>query len=301
MHEKRKRYAFYKWGFFALLVVLAAGVYVSYDYWVFKLLVSQHYVPVETLDTLYEDALGDAYSGDPLRDFDRMVISHTLRRIRRINGDKYTFLYAPKRSEVSQGPAQEVSRLAYAEALSVGVVYVRLADVSATTRAFLEDNREALAQYPSLVLDLRGNGGGRLTDFHRMAQMFVGQGNPIAYEHARWPLFSHTEYGRGTPVFAFGAILVLQDGETASAAEGLIAALSHNLPQVVTAGETTYGKGLGQVTLPLTGGFAVRATVLELEGPGGENLHKQGLAPDICAVFPSDAAAKTFARAWFGL
>jgi C-terminal processing protease CtpA/Prc len=58
-------------------------------------------------------------------------------------------------------------------------------------------------------------------------------------------------------------------------------ALSEHLPEVTTIGQTTFGKGTGQVTIPLTGGYAVRATVLRTYGPQGQCIHNVGIPPDI--------------------
>ncbi|MDR1914631.1 MAG: carboxy- processing protease, partial [Clostridiales bacterium] len=43
----------------------------------------------------------------------------------------------------------------------------------------------------------------------------------------------------------------------------------------------SFGKGIGQVTLPLTDGFAVKATVLLVSGPNDNSIHREGITPDV--------------------
>ena len=61
----------------------------------------------------------------------------------------------------------------------------------------------------------------------------------------------------------------------------MIAALKDNLPNVTLIGEKTFGKGIGQYTLPLKRGFAVKATILQWFTPKGLNIQGNGIEPDI--------------------
>lgn len=46
-------------------------------------------------------------------------------------------------------------------------------------------------------------------------------------------------------------------------------------------GETTYGKGIGQYTVPLKNDFYFIATMFDWETPNGTIIHKTGIEPDI--------------------
>jgi len=276
-------YTFFKVGFFTLLAVVIIGVYFSYDYWMFKLLISQHYAFTETLDTLFEDALGEGYPRGYFRDFDRMVIAVVTERIRGIDQDWYTNLRTPQRHRAIRETERADAQRAFYEALTDDTVYVLVPNISTGTRQFMVQNQDYLASYRNIVLDLRGNYGGLLLDFQRIASLFVERGNVIGHERTRLQLLSSTSRSRAPrsePAFDFDNIIILQDDRTASAAESLIMALTQNLDNVITVGDTTFGKGIGQVTIRLTGGYAVSATVLVVEGPDGEHVHNIGIPPD---------------------
>ena len=174
-----------------------------------------------------------------------------------------------------------VARTAAVQALSDDTVRLYIPNISAITRRFVFDHRDYLAGYSNLVLDLRNNSGGLLSEFHRIAGLFLDDGYVIAHEYTRLSFFTRTIYSRGDAFFDFDHIIILQNRNTASAAEGLILALTANLPNVITIGETSFGKGIGQVTLPLTGSYAVRATVMRLYGPNREWIHEIGIEANI--------------------
>ena len=277
----KKRYAFFKYGFFVLLALHLASMYVHYDYWVFRKLITQHYIFTDALDTLYAETIGAENFRGYGRDFDRMVAGVVTQRIRAINQDRFTYLYTPAQYQAAREGTRTRAQAVFYEAVTDQAVHLFLPNISTGTRQFVLDNREALAPYRYLILDLRGNYGGMLADFHRIAELFVGRDAVLAHERTRWSIFSNTITARRDAFFNFEGIIILQNGRTASSAEGLIQALQYNLDNVTTVGTNTFGKGIGQVTIPMTGGYAVRATVMQLEGPDGESIHRVGLPPDI--------------------
>lgn len=279
--RQRRRYNFFKYGFFVLLALLALGGYATYDYWVFRMLITHHYIFEEDLDTLYDQALRPENVRGHFRDFDRMVMAVVTQRIREINQDRFTYLYSPVERQVSRERERADARTIFFEPLTDEAVYLFIPNITGYTRRFVQQNRSELAQFPYLVLDLRGNYGGMLMDFHQIADLFVPRGASISYERTRWRIFTTQARGRSDPYFDFEQIIILQDQNTASAAEGLILALTDNLENVTTIGANTFGKAVGQVTIPLTGGSAVRASVLVVEGPAGQDIHNVGIAPDI--------------------
>jgi len=279
-----RRYRGFQVGFFSLLIALGFIVYFNYDYWVFKFLIANNYVFTEALDELYTQHIYEENRRSFHRDFDRMVISVVTQQIREINADRFTYLYSPQQHEAVREWEATVARRARIESLTEDTVLLYIPNMSLISSNFVYDNRQYLAGYRNLVLDLRGNPGGLLEDFHWMAGLFIGNRAVIAHETTRWRLFSRTiRTPRRDAFFDFDEIIILQNTRTASAAEGLILALQAHLPNVRTIGYTTFGKGIGQVTIPLTGGYAVRATVMLLEGPNHESIHVIGITPDIPA------------------
>ena len=267
-----------------LLGGLAVLVYANYDYLIFKNLIAHHYIHTDTLDTLFYNNLGietDNFG----RNFDNVVISIVTREIRQISDDRFTYQYTPAQRTASiEGVRTRAASAEFYE-IAPGIAYVFLPNISSYVRDFVMDNRHEINQFDNLILDLRGNTGGVLDDFHAIAELFLERGVTVGYETARqtvinWIFGSHRR-SRGHQFFEFDNIIILQSGNTASASEGLIMALKENLDNVTTVGTTTFGKGIGQATLPLRGGFAVRATVILIETPSGNTVHDIGIAPDI--------------------
>ncbi|MCL1997654.1 MAG: S41 family peptidase [Turicibacter sp.] len=286
-------YNFFRFGFFILLALLVGGIYATYDYWVLRMLISQHYVFEEDLDRLYIEALGEDNFRSHFRDFDRMMAAVLTREIRNINQDRFTYLYNPGQFMAARQQERQIAQTVRFEALTDNIVYLALPNIHSYARRFVWQNREELAQFSYLILDLRGNFGGMLRDFHQIADLFVAPDATIAYERTRWSLFTRTIRGNGDPYFNFDKLLILQNAATASAAEGLVLALRENVPNITTIGTTTFGKAIGQVSIPMRGGSAVRATVLVLEGPAGEWIHNIGIEPDI--EYEGDALAMALA------
>jgi len=235
------------------------------------------------LDELYSQHLLAENRRGFHQDFDRVVISVFTGALSEVNNDRYTYLYAPQEIQHVREVDRAIARGATVEALTEDTVFLFIPNISRITREFVYDNREYMAQYRNLVLDLRGNYGGWLADFHRIASLFTPEGVTISYEDTRLPMFTRTITSRGDMFFNFENIVILQNRRTASAAESLIMALQEHTPGVILLGETTFGKGTGQVTIPLTRGYAIRATVLDVLGPNRRSINLIGIDPDIRA------------------
>jgi len=277
----KRRYRFFQIGFFALIIGFGFTVYFNYDYWVFKLLIANNYILTDALEEMYATHIREENRQSFHRDFDRVVISVVTGYLTAINNDRYTYLYSPQEHIAVREREVARAREAAVTPLTEDTIQLFVPNLSRIAREFVLDNREQLAQYPNLILDLRGNSGGWLSDFHRIADLFVPRGAVLSIEETRMSLFSRTITSDNDLFFDFENIIILQNRRTASAAEGLIMALQYHLPNVTIIGDNTFGKGIGQVTIPLTGGYAVRATVLLVNGPDGENIHMVGIPPDI--------------------
>ncbi|MCL2377265.1 MAG: S41 family peptidase [Defluviitaleaceae bacterium] len=288
MDRIQKKFLRFKIISLAIIALLAGGltavIYTNYDYLLFKNLIAHHYIHTDTLDELF--AAHGIQPESYARNFDNLVIAIVTQQIRQVDGDVYTFQYTPAaRIRQIEGVRTRAETAEFFE-IAPGVGYLFLPNISSYVREFVMDNREEINQFDDLILDLRGNNGGVLDDFQIIAEQFLPRGATVGYETARWHLFGWNVFGnqrisRGDQFFEFGSIIILQNQRTASAAEGLIMALHENLDNVTVVGELTYGKGIGQATLPLRGGYAVRATVILIETPSGATVHNIGITPDI--------------------
>ncbi len=130
-----------------------------------------------------------------------------------------------------------------------------------------------------LVLDLRNNPGGYLQTSVDVASDWVAEGKLVVNEQrgddSSIP-YNSLGYGRLKNI----KTVVLINGGSASAAEILAGALQ-DYKIVPLIGEKSFGKGSVQELFDLPDNSAVKITVAKWITPGGKNLHKDGLTPDI--------------------
>jgi carboxyl-terminal processing protease len=124
----------------------------------------------------------------------------------------------------------------------------------------------------SLVLDLRGNGGGLLQEAVDIADEFLSDNKLIVYtEGANTKRYDFVCKRPG--LFETGKITVLIDESSASASEVLAGALQ-DWDRATIIGRRSFGKGLVQQQFGLTDGSAVRLTIARYFTPLGRNIQK---------------------------
>lgn len=137
-----------------------------------------------------------------------------------------------------------------------------------------------------LILDLRFNGGGSLAEAVEMAGIFIDEGAICQIKTTDNKVEVLKDMNRG--VIYNGPLLVLVNGQSASASEVVAAALQ-DYNRAIIAGTPTYGKATGQDILPLQqpsyvgaekAGF-VKLTMLKLFRPTGKTAQKAGVQPDV--------------------
>ena len=162
------------------------------------------------------------------------------------------------------------------------VAYVRLITFSDGVHADLREEIERFDDRGAkgLILDLRGNGGGLLTEAVLCASLFVEDGLIVSTEGRTQGRRAYEAVGDALPE---RPTVVLVNRDTASAAEILTAALSEaGLGTVV--GEKTFGKGTFQQIIPLENGGALDLTVGEYLTRDGESLTDRGFPAAVRAV-----------------
>ena len=135
-----------------------------------------------------------------------------------------------------------------------------------------------------VLLDLRGNRGGLLTEAVEVASAFLDGGPVVSYDRRGQTRRTLEALGRGDTVTP---LVVLIDPGTASAAEVVAAALQDR-GRAVLVGSATYGKGSVQEPTRLSDGSILELTVGRYLTPSGRSLERVGVAPDV--LVPADAA-----------
>ncbi|MGB1383738.1 MAG: S41 family peptidase [Flavobacteriales bacterium] len=155
---------------------------------------------------------------------------------------------------------------------SVG--YVKAIRFAASTADEFEQAMRFLEEQGarSVVVDLRGNGGGYLNAVVDMVELFLDQGDPIVYTEGKAsPRRTYSTRRRGR--YADWPVAVLVDEGSASASEIFAGAMQDNDRGLVV-GRRTFGKGLVQEEFPVPGSGALRLTVARFYTPTGRAIQK---------------------------
>ena len=198
--------------------------------------------------------------------------------------------------ELSPVQAQPLRFVTDGELHTVG--YVRLSTFSGNAS---RDLTAALAKLREegatggVVLDMRGNGGGLVSAGLEVARTFLEPGDIIVstldrtgaesiigLAPASEPASSTVADSQRQPV------VVLIDGESASATEIVAAALREN-GRALIAGTKSYGKGKIQSVYELSDGSAFFLTVASYRTPSGANIDHAGIQPDVVCAAPPEA------------
>lgn len=128
-----------------------------------------------------------------------------------------------------------------------------------------------------LIIDLRGNTGGLLTNAVIAANMFINNGTIVSIVSKNGHKKDITAQ-MNLPVITKPTV-VLVDGISASASEILSGALKDN-HKAILVGNRTFGKGLIQQIVPLPNGTGLNITIAKYLTPNGNDINKRGIEPD---------------------
>jgi carboxyl-terminal processing protease len=174
---------------------------------------------------------------------------------------------------------------------------VSLATFSSGAHAQLyKDMRELLEQgAEGFVLDLRDNGGGLVSEAQLVASAFIAEG-PIVTTRGR-SVPTQTLAATGDPIAPDVPVVVLVNGNSASASEIVTGALEDRRDATVVGAET-FGKGVFQRVIELPNGGALDLTAgvyltpdgrrIGGEGKGEENGELTGIVPGVEALDDPD-------------
>ena len=131
----------------------------------------------------------------------------------------------------------------------------------------------------AIVLDLRGNPGGYLDGAVDISSMWLEKGKVVVSERRGSTVLS-TKNSIGSAEFKGLPTVVLINAGSASASEIVAGALRDNHAAMLV-GVKSFGKGSVQQVERLSGGAELKVTIARWYTPGGKNIDKQGITPDI--------------------
>lgn len=168
--------------------------------------------------------------------------------------------------------------------LEEGYGYVRLAQFQERSGQDLQTVLEELSSkkggIKGLVLDLRNNPGGLLTQAVRVTDLFLNSGLLIVYTEGRLDNQKQKYIARKGGSWTEFPLVVLVNGGSASASEIVAGALQDHKRAVIL-GTKTFGKGSVQTILPLDDHSALRLTTARYFTPKGRSIQATGIVPDI--------------------
>lgn len=178
--------------------------------------------------------------------------------------------------------AIHLSAVRRAAMLPAGVGYVDVKAFSDSTAKELTRAIDSLAHagMRGLIIDLRSNPGGLLSQGVEASDLFLDPGQRIVSLRGRIP-GSNADYSDGKPQqWPKLPITVLVDGRSASASEIVAGALQDH-DRAVIIGRPTYGKGSAQSLYPLGSAGGLKLTTARWYTPSGRSINKWVVRDDI--------------------
>ena len=173
--------------------------------------------------------------------------------------------------------------------VSASIAYIRISQfgdetnqdwVAVVNKIVLEKQKQP--GFEGLVLDLRNNPGGYLSDAQFIASEFIDNG-VIVMQEASSGQRTNLEVNRRGQLLDIPIVVLINKG-SASASEIVAGSLrDHDRSKVV--GDTSFGKGTIQAAEDLGNGAGLHITIAKWLTPNGTWVHGKGLTPDIAVPY----------------
>lgn len=129
----------------------------------------------------------------------------------------------------------------------------------------------------SLIIDLRNNGGGIVSEALKIADFITDKDSVLLYEVDK-NNNETIQKSKDAPIVDIPVVLLVNEN-TASSSEILAGALK-DLAKAKIVGTKTYGKGIIQQILTMPDGSGLKVTTEEYQTPNKNKIHKIGIEPD---------------------
>lgn len=175
------------------------------------------------------------------------------------------------------------------------VGYIRLSSfISQQANREMSDALGKMSSAKGIILDLRDNPGGLLTNAIDISNMFLDSGNIVSTVDRDG--YKNPSVSDGRPICR-QPLVVLVNRNSASASEITSGALKDN-NRATLVGQTTFGKGLVQGINKLEDGSGVNITIARYLTPNDTDINKKGIGPDV-KVEVSDKEMKEGKGPWW--
>ena len=140
--------------------------------------------------------------------------------------------------------------------------------------------------FDSLIIDVRSNTGGHLSQVYKILDLFFKKDTVLFKIQSKKKI---TDYKAKTDTYTSYPVVILVNGGSASASEVLASCFKDNYSNATILGTTTYGKGTVQESTNLSSGTSYKFTTEKWLTSKGKWLHKKGLKPDVVVEYDSES------------
>ena len=220
-----------------------------------------------------------AINGEEVWDKDTEIIASKLRGP---SGEKVKLTVARDKQkldfELTREKINNVSAdITYQDKTAIISVYRFSEDTGTLVQSFTKDFKNRGIN--KVILDLRNNGGGYVTAARDLLSLWL-DGDKILTQKSATIGQTITYAKRGEATLKDMKTIVLVNNATASASE-IVAGALKDYKKATILGTKTYGKGVVQTMLELSGGSLLKITTAHWYTPEGQTINKTGISPDI--------------------
>ncbi|MGX9365695.1 S41 family peptidase [Desulfoplanes sp. PS50] len=178
------------------------------------------------------------------------------------------------------------------QGLEPGYLYLRVTDFKANT---VYDMRKALNEYTKkeslkgLILDLRSNPGGILSQAVDVSDVFLSEGL-IVYTQGR-DTNSRREFAAHKQDSDISCPMVVLINSGSASASEIVAGALQDQNRALIMGEKSFGKGSVQTIIPMADGSGIKLTIALYYTPNGRSIQAEGIVPDIEYAFEPPRSA----------
>ena len=211
--------------------------------------------------------------GDDLKKLIRGKVG-TAVKIKVLRNNKY-LTFSIKRTNIEI----ETVKSNYFDVESKRIGYLDVDVISSNTYKQFNKNLKRLENknIDSLIIDLRDNPGGHLSQTKEILSMFFNK-KTVLYQlkdkDTKKKIYSSSNETRSYPI-----VILINDG-SASASEIITSCFMENYNNIKVVGTTTYGKGTVQQSHQLSTGTSIKYTVQEWLTSNGKSINEKGIKPD---------------------
>ena len=236
-------------------------------------------------------------SGDIISSINGISINNeNAGEISKIIGDNEQIALVVKRGDEEINYELKVSKITlqvvssnYFQYNKKNIGYIKISSFTSTAteqfaEAFIELENKGI---DSIIIDLRGNGGGYINAVIGVSSVFLDKDDIIYIvekKGQREEIKDKSEDNRDYKM------IILIDGNTASASEIFTLAMKDNYGAIVV-GTKSYGKGSVQTTKTLSDGTMMKYTSAMWYGPNGESIDGKGIEPDYTVKYQANKDA----------